>query len=153
MAKLIADERPHDPASGAASSDAPTVLTAAGMIVGTPAYMAPEQFRGGTTDARTDVFSLGVVAYEMLRGELPFGRGSLADVVLAQARGIPPFPAGEVHRRWNAPCDLRSTPTPTGVPPRHRRSRTSSMRDWGIRARRVRVLGSRFSVRTENLRT
>ncbi len=96
VAKLIADERPHDPARGESAADAPTVLTAAGMIVGTPAYMAPEQFRGGTTDARTDVFSLGVVAYEMLRGELPFGRGSLADVVLAQARGIPPFPTGEV---------------------------------------------------------
>ena len=55
--------------------------------------MAPEQLRGQPPDARTDVFSLGVIAYEMLIGELPFGRGSLADVVLAQARGIPPPPA------------------------------------------------------------
>jgi serine/threonine protein kinase len=37
------------------------------------------------------VFTLGVVAYEMLSGELPFGRGTLADVVLAQARGVPPM--------------------------------------------------------------
>jgi serine/threonine-protein kinase len=43
-------------------------------------------------DARTDVFSLGVVAFEMLSGELPFSRGTLADVVLAQARGVPPLP-------------------------------------------------------------
>ena len=74
-------------------TEAQTALTAAGMIVGTPAYMAPEQFHAVEADARTDVFSLGVLAYEMLSGELPFGRGTLADVVLAQARGVPPMPA------------------------------------------------------------
>ena len=72
------------------------MLTAAGMIIGTPAYMAPEQFNAAQPDARTDVFSLGVIAYEMLSGELPFGRGTLADVVLAQARGVPPLPANLV---------------------------------------------------------
>jgi serine/threonine-protein kinase len=96
VAKLITDERPRERLEGTPSSDATTVITAAGMIVGTPAYMAPEQFHGTDVDARTDVFSLGVIAYEMLSGELPFGRGSLADVVLAQARGIPPFQTGEV---------------------------------------------------------
>jgi serine/threonine-protein kinase len=74
----------------------PTAADASGMptldatVVGTPAYMAPEELRGETPDARTDVFSLGVIAYEMLTGTLPFGRGSTADVVLAQARGIGP---------------------------------------------------------------
>ncbi len=85
VAKVI-DDRQVPPA------DAATLVTAAGMIVGTPAYMAPEQLRGGTVDARTDVFSLGVIAFEMLTGELPFGRGSLAEVVLAHARGVPPIP-------------------------------------------------------------
>jgi eukaryotic-like serine/threonine-protein kinase len=93
VAKLITEDRPE-------SGDDPdvepaTIVTAAGMIVGTPAYMAPEQFRGTSPDARTDVFSLGVIAYEMLSGELPFGRGSVADVVLAQSRGLPALHAGD----------------------------------------------------------
>jgi tRNA A-37 threonylcarbamoyl transferase component Bud32 len=92
VAKLVGDERPDE------SAEAHTVLTAAGMIVGTPAYMAPEQFKAVEADPRTDVFSLGVVAYEMLSGELPFGRGTLADVVLAQARGVPPMPPDIIPR-------------------------------------------------------
>jgi eukaryotic-like serine/threonine-protein kinase len=89
VAKLVLDSPPKEDDQGV--SEAPTALTAAGMIIGTPAYMAPEQFHAVEADARTDVFSLGVVAYEMLSGELPFGRGTLADVVLAQARGVPPM--------------------------------------------------------------
>jgi tRNA A-37 threonylcarbamoyl transferase component Bud32 len=85
VAKVVADDRREQDGDGGQA----TVATVAGMIVGTPAYMAPEQLRGGTPDARTDVFSLGVIAYEMFTGELPFGRGSLAEVVLAQARGLP----------------------------------------------------------------
>ena len=76
------------------AADSPALLTAAGMIIGTPAYMAPEQLHGITPDARCDIFSLGVIAFEMLTGELPFGRGSLADIVLAQAQGVPAFPPG-----------------------------------------------------------
>jgi hypothetical protein len=90
VAKVMADR--GEPVSG----EAGTMLTAAGMLVGTPAYMAPEQFHGAAPDARTDVFSLGVIAYEMLSGELPFGRGSLAEVVMSQARGVRPMPAGTV---------------------------------------------------------
>jgi Protein kinase domain len=90
VAKLVGDERPDHPEE--VGTEAPSVLTAAGMIIGTPSYMAPEQFKGTVADARTDVFSLAVVAYEMLSGDLPFGRGTLADVVLAQARGVPPLP-------------------------------------------------------------
>ena len=91
VAKLVVDE-PARRTPTRARPRRTTALTAAGMIIGTPAYMAPEQFHAVEADARTDVFSLGVVAYEMLSGELPFGRGSLADVVLAQSRGVPPLP-------------------------------------------------------------
>jgi tRNA A-37 threonylcarbamoyl transferase component Bud32 len=89
VAKVVGDERVPAP-------DAATMVTAAGAIVGTPAYMAPEQLRAAPADARTDVFSLGVIAYEMLTGELPFGRGTLTDIVLAHVRGVRAMPAGAV---------------------------------------------------------
>lgn len=53
-----------------------SALTRVGTMLGTPAYMAPEQVRGESVDARCDVFALGVVAYECLSGANPFGNES-----------------------------------------------------------------------------
>jgi len=62
-------------------------ITNAGTIVGTPSYMAPEQLRGEGVDARSDVFSLGVMTFEMLTGRLPYGSGSFIDIGMKQAAG------------------------------------------------------------------
>jgi len=65
-------------------------VTEVGIVMGTVRYMAPEQARGEALDARSDIFSLGIVLYELLSGSHPFDGGTTADVVSAVLRAEPP---------------------------------------------------------------
>jgi serine/threonine protein kinase len=71
-------------------SDAVTALTAKGLVVGTVDYMSPEQITGGDTDARTDIYALGCVFYQMLTGDLPFKRGNSIATLFAHVHEQPP---------------------------------------------------------------
>ena len=80
----------RDPGAPSASD----VTTREGSVLGSPSYMAPEQARGLATDARTDVFALGVVLFELLVGERPFRGVTTVDVLAAVVRDpTPPLSA------------------------------------------------------------
>ncbi|HEX5069905.1 MAG TPA: serine/threonine-protein kinase [Vicinamibacterales bacterium] len=74
-------------------------LTVDGQVFGTPAYMAPEQLRREPVDARSDLFSLGVMLYELLFGEHPFGGADPAATIVAIVESEPRWPraSGEVR--------------------------------------------------------
>jgi serine/threonine protein kinase len=65
-------------------------LTQTGMFMGSPKYMAPEQIRGDRVDARTDIYALGIILYEMLTGKVPFDRPSSVNILMAHVHEDPP---------------------------------------------------------------
>jgi serine/threonine protein kinase/Tol biopolymer transport system component len=92
-ATLAAPPRGLDTASPARESMA---LTTEGLIVGTVQYMAPEQIKGGAPDRRSDLFALGIIAYEMIGGRRPFEGGTTAELIGSILRDEPPALAGFV---------------------------------------------------------
>lgn len=89
--------------AGAEKVAAPAqTLTTPGMLLGTVRYMSPEQARGLTVDARTDIFSLGVVLYEMLTGHAPFEGETASDLIAAILTSEPP-----AHEMPDAPAELQ----------------------------------------------
>src|SRR5499426_3511224 len=85
LAKLT--EAPARPADSEALTN---LSTAPGMVMGTVSYMSPEQARGQKADHRTDIFSLGVMLYEMIAGRRPFEGATTSDVIAALLTAEPP---------------------------------------------------------------
>ena len=86
---LLADGRVKMTDFGISRLDS-SALTQAGSVIGTPSYMSPEQCLGDPVDARSDLFSAGVVLYELLSGERPFPGRNLTDVAFKVVNQDPP---------------------------------------------------------------
>ncbi len=87
LAKLT---EPSSPVIDTQASTRVRYSTEAGVVMGTPRYMSPEQTRGEKVDARTDIFSLGVMLYEMVTGRAPFAGATTGEVIAAILRDKPP---------------------------------------------------------------
>ncbi len=131
-------------------------VTASGAIVGTPAYMAPEQIEAKECDARTDIFALGLVLYEMATGQRAFASESQAGLMAEILRSEPPamdslLPqfaravrrclAKDPERRWHSASDVKleleemaAEPAPASAPRRLRihTTRLSAFRIAGL---------------------
>jgi eukaryotic-like serine/threonine-protein kinase len=81
-------------------------ITQVGSVLGTAAYLAPEQARGEEAGPRADLYSLGVVAYQLLSGRLPYEAASLSELALKQQRNPPP-PLDQLNNR--VPRELAQT--------------------------------------------
>ena len=99
LAKLVRPEESHETVETLTSPG-----TLPGMVMGTVGYMSPEQVRGETSDARSDIFSFGAVLYEMLTGKRAFKRETSAETMSAILREEPPELSGA---SWQGPLVLQ----------------------------------------------
>ena len=86
-------DAPHDSEGAGDAAPLDAGLTRRGAVLGTPAYMSPEQFAGGRADARSDQFSFCVALWEALCGARPFAGGTFAELRASVVAGPPPEPA------------------------------------------------------------
>ena len=98
IAKVL--ERDKGPTPDSSSDEAPSslvasALTTVGVVVGTPAYMSPEQCRAEPVDARSDVYSCGILLYQLICGRTPFTGDSPIEIAINQVR-LPPDPPSSV---------------------------------------------------------
>ncbi|WP_444994246.1 serine/threonine protein kinase [Aliikangiella sp. IMCC44359] len=85
----------------AKASNSSTQMTQTGKLIGTPEYMSPEQCRGKTVDGRSDLYSLGIILFEMLTRSVPYtGEDSVAVCIKHVTKPMPTLPARLNHYQW-----------------------------------------------------
>jgi len=117
--------KPTEQETPSTSTQAPTIArpkTEPGMLLGTLAYMSPEQARGKKVDARTDIFSFGILLYEMVTGRAPFEGETTSDIIASILKVDPP---PLVFHSPDAPAELERIVTKSIAKPQEERYQTA----------------------------